>query len=121
MSRILLDENVPVGLSRLLPDHEVRHVRDEGWKGISNGELIAVAEKVGYDALITADKNLSYQQNLSERRIALIVIGSNNWNDVQRHLAGIEKAVERIEVGSYREVLFERARGRGRGPQGYER
>jgi predicted nuclease of predicted toxin-antitoxin system len=115
MSRILLDENIPVGLAALLPDHDVRHVSDLAWKGVSNGELIEAAEKAGYEALITADKNLSYQQNMAGRSLSLVVVASNNWKAVQQNVPAIEQALERMERGSYQEIEFEMTRGRGRG------
>ena len=52
--RVVLDENVPVELADELPDHEVVHVKDLGWKGIGNGEFLRRADEAGFEALITA-------------------------------------------------------------------
>jgi hypothetical protein len=67
--RSLLDENIPFALRKLLGDREVKHTSEEGWDGLSNGELIAAAEGAGYDVMLTADKNLRYQQNLAARQL----------------------------------------------------
>src|SRR5579862_394457 len=64
MRRILLDENIPFGLRKLLADHDVSHATELGWEGLSNGSLIAAAEREGFEILLTADRNLRYQQNL---------------------------------------------------------
>lgn len=71
MHRILLDENVPAALRHLIGGHEVRPAYEMGWSGLANGELIAAAEADGFAILITADRNIRYQQNLTNRRIAL--------------------------------------------------
>ena len=106
MSRILLDENVPLGLRRLLRSHEVWHVRDTGWAGLSNGALIAAAEQAGFGVMITADRNLRYQQNLAGRRLALIILGNNRWMTVQRNLGAIGHAVGQAEPGTFQEVAI---------------
>jgi len=62
--RILLDESLPHELATLILDHEVSTVRDEGWSGTKNGKLLALAS-ANFDAFITADRNLEFQQNLT--------------------------------------------------------
>jgi hypothetical protein len=47
-----------------------------------NGDLLRQAEEAGYDVLQTSDKNIRYQQNLSDRRIAIVVLGNQQWPDV---------------------------------------
>ena len=71
--RLLLDESVPVKLKRLLPDHVVQTVIDMGWSGVKNGELLALAAE-RFDAFVTVDKNLPYQQNLAALPLAVIVL-----------------------------------------------
>ena len=61
--RLLLDESVPARLRQALPNHEVKTVVEMGWGGIKNGNLLALAA-ASFDAFITVDKNLPYQQNL---------------------------------------------------------
>ena len=108
MTRILLDENIPLALRRILIGHDVWHVRDTGWTGLSNGDLIAAAEAAGFEVMITADKNLRYQQNLASRRLGLVIIASNNWPLVQRNVDAISRAVSLTAPGGFREVAFDR-------------
>ena len=71
--RLLLDESVPSRLRRSLVGHEVRTVVEMGWSGVQNGELLALAA-TEFDAFITVDKNLPYQQNLAMLPVAVIVL-----------------------------------------------
>jgi hypothetical protein len=73
--RLLLDESIPRRLGRSLIDHSVRTVVEAGWSGIKNGTLLALAA-AEFDAFITVDKNLPYQQNLATLPIALVVLDS---------------------------------------------
>jgi hypothetical protein len=106
--RILLDENLPIALKRLLAGHEVATVRDMGWKGVQNGALLALAQQSGFEVLITGDKNLSYQQNPAGRMIALVVLSETQWQVVRSGSDRILEALMGIAAGSYREVVLER-------------
>lgn len=75
--RLLLDESVPRRLRRALPNHEVKTVVEMGWSGIKNGDLLALAAS-GFDAFITVDKNLPYQQNLSNLALAVVVLDAHS-------------------------------------------
>ena len=66
--RILFDHSVPRGIARSLIGHIVIRAKDRGWDTLSNGNLLAAAEEAGFDLLLTADKNMRYQQNLTGRR-----------------------------------------------------
>jgi len=72
--------NVPRRLRGLLLDHEISTAQERGWGTIENGELLRAAEAAGFDALITADQNIAYQQNLSSRTIAIVVLSTNDWS-----------------------------------------
>ncbi|MEO8198346.1 MAG: DUF5615 family PIN-like protein [Thermoanaerobaculia bacterium] len=72
--RLLLDESLPRNLGRELAPHAVRTVAQMGWAGIANGALLRRASAEGFDALLTADQNLEYQQNLPEAAIAVVVL-----------------------------------------------
>lgn len=74
--KLLLDNNVHRGFGLLLYPHDVKHVQEFGWEGLKNGQLLRNAEASGFDVFITADKQLQYQQNLTERRLALIILDS---------------------------------------------
>ena len=71
--RILFDKNVPVGVRGFLAGHEVRTVVEMGWpQQLENGELLNTAEMATFDVMVTADQNIRYQQNLADRKLALV-------------------------------------------------
>ena len=102
--KILFDQGTPVPLRRTFVDHHVATAYELGWSTLHNGQLLALAEAEAYDLLITTDQNLRYQQNLTGRRIAILVTGSTSWPRIQQHLDRIRVAVEHITSGEYREV-----------------
>jgi len=71
--RILLDESLPQELQDELPDHSVTTVRESGWSGLKNGDLLRHAAD-RFDVFVTADQNLQFQQNLSKLPIAVLVL-----------------------------------------------
>jgi len=79
-----------------------------GWSEIGNGDLIKAAEQAGFDIFITADQNIRYQQNLTARRIALIVLSTNRWDTLRPAVAKIVEAVTGMKPGGYVELTFER-------------
>lgn len=100
--RILFDKNVPVPVRRFLPEHEVRTVVQMQWpERLKNGELLNAAEQAGFDVMVTADQNIRYQQNLTDRKLALVALGSNIWRLVRQHEAEIAAAVDAATPGSY--------------------
>jgi hypothetical protein len=102
--RILFDNGTPAPLVRYLSHHEVVLAKDAGWERLVNGQLLAAAEQNGFDLLLTTDKNIRYQQNLSGRRIALVVLGLQNWPIIRPHAARIVAAVDTCVTGAYIEV-----------------
>ena len=74
--RVLLDNNVSRRFSQLLPGHDVTHVQQLGWEVLKNGILLATAEESGYHVLVTADKQIKYQQSLKGRKISIVVLNS---------------------------------------------
>ncbi len=102
--RILFDNGTPNPIARSLVGHEVAFARQIGWHELKNGELLAHAEDAGYELLLTSDKNMLFQQNLSGRKIAIVVLGNQQWPDVKHHLERIAAAVNAAEPGSYTEV-----------------
>ena len=75
--RILLDESLPAELQAELPGHEIRMVRDMGWSGLKNGELLARSANQ-FDVFLTADQNLQYQQNLLALPVAVVVLAAKS-------------------------------------------
>ena len=102
--RVLFDNGVPWAVARALPGHEVTYTRRIGWHELKNGELIRRAEMERYDLLLTTDKNIRYQQNLRNRKIALIVLTNPQWPQVRLYLGRIAAAVDAATQGSYLEV-----------------
>jgi predicted nuclease of predicted toxin-antitoxin system len=72
--KLLLDENLPHQLRSDLPGHDVYTVAFMNWAGIENGELLRRAAADGFDALITNDRGLEYEQNLSLLPVAVVVL-----------------------------------------------
>jgi hypothetical protein len=102
--KILFDNGTPKPIARCLIGHEVAYARRIGWHELGNGELIEKAEDAGYDVLLSTDKNIQYQQNLSSRKISLVVLGNSQWPQVRLHLDRIAAAVNTAKPGSYAEV-----------------
>ena len=100
--KVILDESATQKL-RLLIDsrHTVITTWFQGWSGLKNGALLSAAEEEGFELFITADQALSYQQNLAARKIALIVLSTNNWSVVKSHIGEITKAINGIEPGGF--------------------
>jgi hypothetical protein len=85
--RILLDESLPLELKSELPGHDVHTVQDMEWAGLKNGELLARSAD-RFDALITADQNLRFQQNLGNLPVAVVVLvaKSNRIQDLRQFI-----------------------------------
>jgi hypothetical protein len=101
---ILFDHVTPAGIARFLTGHTVTKAKDRGWDRLGNGDLLTAAEEAGFDVLVTADKNIRYQQNLEGRRIALVVLSTPQWPVVKKHVEKIVAAVGAATPGSYFEV-----------------
>ena len=102
--KIILDESVPQKLRLLIEGHTVVTVAFQGWSGLKNGALLTAAEEAGYELLITADQEITYQQNLTGSKMALLVLSTNNWDLVKAGIAEIRAAIEAVTPGSYAEV-----------------
>jgi hypothetical protein len=73
-----------------------------GWHPqLENGELLKAGEGAGFDVMVTSDQNIKYQQNLTGRKIALVVLGSNIWPIVRGHGETITEKVNAATPGSY--------------------
>lgn len=102
--RILLDQGTPVPLRLYLSDHLVDTAFERGWSNLQNGELLEVSEQDGYQLLISTDQNLKYQQNLSDRHLAIIVLLSTSWPRIQLKVDNIQAAIDKIAPGDYVEI-----------------
>jgi hypothetical protein len=104
--RVLFDQGTPVPLRRVLVDHEVATAFERGWHTLQNGELLQAAESAGFAALITTDKNLRYQQNLTGRRLAILVLMTADWRRIQPHAESVARAAATLVPGAYVELPF---------------
>jgi PIN like domain len=102
--KILFDNGTPKPIATSLIGHQVTHARQIGWHQLSNGDLIEQAEAAGYDLLLSTDKNIRYQQNLTGRKIAILVLTNQQWPTVRLHLKRIVLAVNECRPGSYAEI-----------------
>jgi predicted nuclease of predicted toxin-antitoxin system len=104
--KILFDQGTPVPLRTYLPDHIVETAYEKGSSNLRNGELLTQAEAEGFDALITTDQNLRYQQNLSGWRIGVVVLLTTNWPRIKNNAALVVQAIDSLHLGSYEEIGF---------------
>lgn len=103
--KIILDESVPQKLRMLIEGgHAVVTTWYQGWSGLKNGALLNAAEEAGFDLFITADQEMSYQQNLTDRKMALLVLRTNNWGFVKANVEKIMAAITTTIPGGYAEV-----------------
>jgi len=101
--RVLFDQGTPVPLAEFLVGHTVSTSAREGWSRYQNSDLLNAAEAAGFEVLVT-DKNLRYQQNLTVRKIAIIVLLKQQWPDLRRHVHLVVAAIDAATPGAYTEV-----------------
>jgi predicted nuclease of predicted toxin-antitoxin system len=101
--RVLLDNCVDHRFGLLLQNHEVVHARDVGWQLLKNGDLIAKAEASDFPVLITVDKNLRYQQNITGRKINIIILNSKRvtYRHIEPLAEQVLQALQNLGKGSY--------------------
>jgi predicted nuclease of predicted toxin-antitoxin system len=100
--RVLLDECVPARLRKALPSHQVSTVPEEGWSGVKNGKLLALAA-AKFDAFVTVDKNLPYQQKTSSLPVSIFVLDARS-NELTYLLPLVQKpeiALASHDPGTY--------------------
>jgi hypothetical protein len=103
--KILLDESVPRLVKRNLSSWPITTVQELGWSAIKNGELLARAQEHQFTTLITADRNLRYQQP-APRELAILVLPTNRASVIRILLPEIEAALRDLRPGDLRELPF---------------
>jgi hypothetical protein len=83
-----------------LTGYSITAVQEAGWGSFMNGKLLALAEKQ-FDVFVTADQNLKYQQNLEDRRLAILELSTNHRRTIERNIEGIQRAIDKIEEGAF--------------------
>ena len=105
--RVLADESVPRRFARLLSGHEVLTVQEAGWASLSNGALLRAAAAAGYEAFVTVDQNIEFQQNLKNTRLGVLILvaRSNRFEDLKPLLAPAMRALAKLLPGSVVRVV----------------
>lgn len=105
--KILLDHNLDRRLKNSLTEYEAATTQEQNWSNVLNGELLRLAEENGFDVLLTADTNIKNQQNLSNRKISILVLRAFN-NRLVTHLEMVEDlhiALSEIVPGEIIEIM----------------
>jgi hypothetical protein len=101
--RILLDQGTPAPLRTVLVGHQISTAYELGWAALSNGELLAVAED-DFDVLVTTDRNLRHQQNLTGRRLS--ILPTTSWPRLREHTEAIVRGALSMAPGELRELTW---------------
>jgi hypothetical protein len=103
--RVLFDQGTPAPLRHALAPHEVSTAFELGWSNLENGDLLREAEG-RFEVFVTTDQNLRNQQNLGGRQLAILVLPTTNWPEIQRHQSEVVAAVNAMQPGNYRELRW---------------
>jgi hypothetical protein len=104
--RVLFDHSTPAPLRHFLTKHTISEAFNEGWDRLSNGDLLTMAERAGFDVLLTADKNIRYQQNLTGRKIAIVELSTPQWPVVRLHTEKVAEALDAVTPAVTRKWTF---------------
>jgi len=99
--KILLDECVTKKAKKLLSEFEVHTVPEMGFSGLKNGKLLTEAESAGFDILLTIDKNIDYQQNISKFQLTIVILDvlKSNIKYVEELMPGFKMKINIFEKG----------------------
>lgn len=100
--KILLDVCTPVQVRQALLGHEIYTATRLGWGQFENGKLLEAAESSGFDLFVICDKNLREQQNLEQRRLAILELWTNHRPTLEKHFQLIRQTAETMRAGEYR-------------------
>lgn len=101
--KVVLDACTPRPLRQFLPGHSVRAAQEMGWGGLKNGDLLREAE-VQFEAFISTDQNLKYQQQVVGRKLAILVLPTNDWPTIRSKGAEIAAKVATLKPGDFVEL-----------------
>ena len=96
---LLLDENIGVEIQKMLFEYDTKSIRDMGWLGKKNGELMRLIAENDFDIFISTDKNLPYQQNLSKLTYGLWILDTpkNDVNTLKLFVPLIIQEIEKLK------------------------
>ena len=103
---VLLDACVPRPLRKFLPDHTVRTAQEKGWGQLKNGALLQAFEPQ-FDAFLPSDQNLKYQQNIAGRKLAILVLSTNDWPTIRTKTDEIAAKVAELKPGDFIELNWD--------------
>jgi len=104
--KVLFDQGTPAPLKNYITSHQVSTAYDIGWSTLKNGELLAEAENNGFQVLVTTDMNLQYQQNLKDRRIAIVVLSTTSWPRIKSNISAVISAIDAATPNTFQTVLI---------------
>ena len=99
---ILFDHSTPAPLRYALKGHVVVEAIERGWDRLVNGALLDAAEAAGFELLVTTDKNMHQQQNLTGRKISIVVLGNAQWPVLRRYVERVATVVNAATPGTMR-------------------
>jgi hypothetical protein len=104
--RLLLDECVPRKFKQELPGHEVKTAAEMGWSGKRNGELLTLMRKHRFEAFVTVDQNVKFQQNVKASGIAVVVLAarSNRLKELRPLAPAVLRALSTIRSGQLERI-----------------
>ena len=105
--RILFDQGTPAPLRHAPVGHSVETAFELGWGTLQNGALSSAAEAEGFQVSSRRDKNLKYQQDLTGRRLAIVVLSTTSWPRIRAVAERVLDAVDWAQSGSFIEVSIE--------------
>jgi hypothetical protein len=98
--KVLLDECIDWRLARAISGHEIKTARQMGWSAVKNGELLTLASQ-HFDVFVTVDRNLSFQQNIKDTEVAVIVLQArtNRLADLKPLVPQLLRAIDFAKRG----------------------
>ena len=102
--KVLFDHCTPAPLRRHLIGHSIDTAYELGWETLRNGALLHLAEQHGYEMLVTTDQSIRHQQNLSDRKIGLLLLLSNSWPRIRLHIESIQNELNGMRPGEFKEL-----------------
>ncbi len=94
--KILIDECVPRSIKRSLTGHSAHTIQELGYSSYENGDLIRIAEDE-FDLFITSDQNIRYQQNLTGRNLAILMLSTNKGSIIKANRERIFETVNNMK------------------------
>ena len=103
--KVLLDACTPRPLRQFLPEHSVSTAQEMGWGQLKNGDLLREADRE-FDAFISTDQNLQYQQRVFGRKVAILVLPTNDWGMIRSKSTEIAAAVAKLKPGDFVQLAW---------------